>query len=150
MMSFLPIYYQVSGARILLIGGGHVAVQKVRLLLDYAAALVVVAPRIDAAIRALPVTCIEQVYHPDLLVADRYVLLYACTNDRSLNERIAADARHIRLPVNVVDDPSLCDFISPAVYRKGEMSVAVSSNGTDVRRSIAWRDRVRELFDAEP
>jgi precorrin-2 dehydrogenase / sirohydrochlorin ferrochelatase len=72
--------------------------------------------------------------------------VFACTGDGDLNRRVVSDARRLGILVGAADDPEYCDFISPAIFRKGYMSVAVSSNARNVKKSIAWRDRIEELF----
>ncbi|MDM7998154.1 MAG: bifunctional precorrin-2 dehydrogenase/sirohydrochlorin ferrochelatase [Acidobacteriota bacterium] len=144
-MSFLPICLNVANAKIAVIGGGKAAEQKLATLLLYAENVFVCAPEINAAIRAMPVTLLQQVYTEDVLEGVR--IAYACTNQKQLNRQIAADARRRNILVCVADDPQECDFISPAIYRKGAMSVAVSSNATDVRRSVAWRNTIANLLD---
>jgi siroheme synthase (precorrin-2 oxidase/ferrochelatase) len=49
--------------------------------------------------------------------------------------------------VNVVDNPALSSFISPAVFCREGMTVAVSSHGRDVKKAVKWRDRIGELFN---
>ncbi|NJO90297.1 MAG: hypothetical protein HC831_16135 [Chloroflexia bacterium] len=73
-------------------------------------------------------------------------LVYACTNIRELNERIKTDCQEAGKLVNVVDNPALCDFVSPAIFRKSNMSIAVSSNGQDVYKSIRVRNSIRQIF----
>ena len=48
--------------------------------------------------------------------------------------------------VNTPDDPELCDFLTPALFSEGPMMVAVSSGGTNVRKAIQWRNRIKQLF----
>jgi precorrin-2 dehydrogenase/sirohydrochlorin ferrochelatase len=51
--------------------------------------------------------------------------------------------------VNVVDDPELCDFISPAIFKQDYMTVAVNSYGVNVKKTIAWRDKIKKLLENE-
>jgi siroheme synthase-like protein len=145
-MNFLPIGLEVRGRRILVVGGGKVALQKLATLVPYAADILVAAPHILEAIRHLPVKCLERTFGEDLL--EGVFLVYACTDDRGINRKVGEAARERGIPANVADDPQACDFISPAVYREGNMSVAVSSNGMDARRSVAWRDAIRRLAES--
>ncbi len=73
--------------------------------------------------------------------------MYACTQNSTVNQQILKDAREAGILINVVDNPSLSDFISPAVYKAGNMTVSVSSGGTNLKQTIAWRDRIKEIFD---
>jgi siroheme synthase-like protein len=75
------------------------------------------------------------------------LLVYACTNHHETNMRIKADAVARGVLINVVDTPAECDFVSPAIYRKEYVSVAVSSNGHDVYRSISVRNLIKKFFE---
>jgi uroporphyrin-III C-methyltransferase/precorrin-2 dehydrogenase/sirohydrochlorin ferrochelatase len=121
-----------------------VAAQKLKTLLLYARRVTVCAREISPEIKQLPVHCLELPYDSAFLSgAD---LVYACTDDRAVNRRIGEDARRAGLWVNVADDPAECDFTSPAVFKAGEMSVAVSSNAKAPRRSVEWRDLIAKAL----
>ena len=145
-MSFLPICLNMENAKIVFVGGGTVAEQKIKPVLQYTHNITVCAPEVLPSIRALPVAILAQSYTEAVLTGARMV--YACTNDRNINRQIALDARQMRILVCVADDLEFCDFISPAIYKKGYMSVAVSSNAQDVKRSVTWRNRIAELFSS--
>lgn len=142
-MSFLPICLQLSGRSVLVVGGGRVAAQKVRILSGYGADVTVAAPRVSEQVRANGVKVLERPYAPDLL--EGRGLVYACTDDRAVNRRIGEDARARGILVNVADDPEVCDFTSPAIHQSGDMSVAVSSDAKNVKRAVAWRNVIRRL-----
>jgi len=141
-MNFLPVGIQVFRRTIVIIGGGRVAVQKLRLLTRTAAHIRVYARSVCGEIRAMGCLWEERPYDSSLITGA--FLVYACTDDHKVNRQIAADARAAGVLVNVADDPDNSDFISPAVWTRDPMSVAVSSDGTDARRSIAWRDAIRQ------
>ena len=146
-MNFLPICLDIENAAIVVVGGGKVAEQKIKPLLQYTHSITVYAPETLAAIEALPVTIVKQSYTKAALAGTR--LVYACTNDRNINRQIALDAKQLQILVCVADDPGWCDFISPAIFKKAHMSVAVSSNAEDVKRSVAWRNRIAEALSGE-
>jgi precorrin-2 dehydrogenase / sirohydrochlorin ferrochelatase len=146
-MNFLPICLNIENAEIVVVGGGKTAEQKLKPLLQYARNITVCAPEILDSIQALPVTLLKQSYKEEVLKDARMV--YACTNDRNINRQIALDAKRLRVLVCVADDPEFCDFISPAICKKGHMSIAVSSNAQDVKRSVAWRNRIAETLRNE-
>jgi siroheme synthase-like protein len=137
---FLPICINVSGIKIVMIGGGKVALQKLTNLCLFAKNISVFATTILPAIKDLPVSAIECTYTPHLL--NNAALVYACTNDNMLNRAIGTDARKYGALVNVADDPQNCDFISPALFNRNEMSVAVSSNGKKAKMSVQWRNAI--------
>jgi len=142
--SFMPICLDVSTGRIVVVGGGAVARHKLRWIGSYAQDILVIAPQIDPQVAAAASECRRREFAPEDL--DGALLVYACTDEREVNLHVAAAARARGIPVNVCDDPRNSDFVSPAIYKQGSMSVAVSSNGTDVKRSLEWRARIEELL----
>ena len=145
--SYLPIMLDITSCKILLVGGGLVAMQKINALKQFTTEITVIATNINPAVRSTGVCCIEKDYQA--LDLQRYGLIYACTNDHETNRRIACDGAMAHKLVNVVDDAELSDFISPAVYKKKEMVVAVSSSGTEVRKAIDLRDKISIWLDDE-
>lgn len=141
--TFLPVALNITGRRIVIIGGGRVGLHKATLLSRFTQEATVVSPLFREGFERLPFTLVRKPYSPgDLRGA---FLVYICTEDEALNQRVCADARRMGVLASVCDNPSLCDFISPAIFRQGDMHVAVTSNGRDVRRSIAVRDRIAQL-----
>ena len=146
MPAYLPIFLDVSQKRVLLVGGGNVAQSKLETLIQFTRNILVVAPEINSGIQSLPgVTCMKQRYSKGVL--NGVGVVYACTQDSAVNQQIQKDARKAGVLVNVVDNPLLSDFISPAVYKAGNMTVAVSSGGTNLKQTIAWRDRIHDFFE---
>jgi precorrin-2 dehydrogenase/sirohydrochlorin ferrochelatase len=143
MKSFMPLCIDVSQGRIVVIGGGIVALQKLRTIITYARNVFVYAKDILPDIISLPVTCTKAMYDSNQI--SEALLVYACTDDRGLNRRISEDGRRIGTLVNTADDQDNCDIISPAIFRHEEMSVAVSSNGHCPKRSVNWRNAIREF-----
>lgn len=141
-VNFLPVSLRVDGRRVVVIGGGKIAAQKLRTLTNTTAELYVFAKKICDEIRQMRCTCEETPYEVSH-IRGAY-LVFACTDDTSVNKRIAEQARSLGILVNVADDPQRCEFISPAVWFKDPMSVAVSSDATDARRSVRWRNYIRE------
>jgi precorrin-2 dehydrogenase/sirohydrochlorin ferrochelatase len=141
-MKFLPIGLKIAGKKILLVGGGKVALQKIRRLKPFTSNLTVLAREISHAVKKTGVRCLKGNYQPACLKG--FSLIYACTDDAALNHRIHRDANRLGILVNVVDCPSESDFVSPAIYKKGPMTVAVSSDGWNAKRSVLWRDRIKE------
>jgi precorrin-2 dehydrogenase/sirohydrochlorin ferrochelatase len=109
------------------VGSGPVALRKVRALLDAGAKVRLVSPNPPTNV-ADGVDILAESYRPDHL-RDAAVVL-ACTNDRAVNAKIAADARRCGALVCAVDQPDDCDFFSPAVVRDGDVILAVGTGGT--------------------
>src|SRR6266542_3330518 len=141
---YFPAFLDLVRRRVVVVGGGQVATTKVSALLPcQAAPLLVVAPHASAFIREQPaVEWRAREYQASDLDGAEYV--FAATDDRALNARVAADARARKIPVLAVDDVPNCDFIAPAIVRRGDVVIAISTGG----RSPAMARRVREHLDA--
>ncbi len=140
-MAYLPVALNLNDRRIVIIGGGKVALQKVKSLLKYEATIILYASTILEDLLDLPISCFEEPYSSKFLrEAD---IVYATTDSREVNSAIATDARSIGALVNVVDDPSNCDFVSAAIFAQDDISVAVTSNGKNVKKSVAIRNQIR-------
>jgi uroporphyrin-III C-methyltransferase/precorrin-2 dehydrogenase/sirohydrochlorin ferrochelatase len=147
-MNFLPINLNVQGRRILIVGGGRLAAQKLETICQYTQDVEVCGVNILPEVRRYPIVILERPYGEDLLEGKG--LVYACTDDRDLNRRIGEDAKGRGLLVNVADDPEACGFTSPAIFKQAYMSVAVSSNAQDVRRAISWRNKIKKFIEGLP
>jgi siroheme synthase-like protein len=142
---FLPVSIRIDGKAIVLIGGGRVALHKAVLLSRFTQAAKVVAPEFDPGFASVPFEQICKCYEPADL--DGAFLVYICTGDRTLNAAVKAECERRGILAGVCDDPALCDFISPAIHKDGNVTIAVSSNAEDVRRSIRIRDRIKTLVE---
>ncbi|NJK98233.1 MAG: bifunctional precorrin-2 dehydrogenase/sirohydrochlorin ferrochelatase [Bacteroidales bacterium] len=140
----MPLAIDVKGKKVLLIGGGRIAWHKIESLSQYADNIQVIATEVSDQIKEAGIPFTEKAYDPSDLPGS--TLVYACTNIPELNHRVLNDAHQLGILVNVVDNPALCDFVSPAIYRKSYISVAVSSNAQDVYEAIRYRNRIKELF----
>lgn len=130
-MDYFPVFLDLKGRRCLLVGGGDVATRKGRLLIKAGASLRVVAPVISAELRELVSSSGGELLEREYLSNDlqNCVLAVAATNIESLNEKISADAQTLHIPVNVVDTPALCTYITPAIIDRSPLVIAVSSGG---------------------
>jgi uroporphyrin-III C-methyltransferase/precorrin-2 dehydrogenase/sirohydrochlorin ferrochelatase len=144
-------YYSVAlnlvGRRCLVVGGGPVAARKLDALAEADACIVVVAPALSARMAAAASrhgveVLLRPFAEPDL---DGAFLVIAATNDRAVNQRVAVAARALGILVNSADDPANCDFVLPAVVRRGNVHVAVTTGG----RSPALARHLRERLEAQ-
>ena len=129
-MTYFPFYCDIEKKKWLLVGGGKVAAGKFSRLIAFTREITVIAPEISVEIKkdaASGARLLERDFRTaDLNDAD---IVVAATDDKALNAQIAALCRERRIPVNAVDDPENCDFIFPAIIKKGRLTVSVSTNG---------------------
>ena len=143
--NYLPIAIDISNSKILIIGGGQSALKKIRILQRSGANIEVVAGNIIDEVYASGVICHLKKYEKSDLSG--YLMLYSCTNNETLDKQIAEDGREAGVLVNVHDNPTLCQFVSPAIYRDGNLSVAVSSNAENVYEAIRVRNLIQEYLE---
>lgn len=150
-MAKYPIFLELSGRRVVLIGGGAVAVRKARSLLAAGARLVVLAePRFigDDVLTNLCVgsgaELIRSKYSKDYLTGA--VLVIAATNDHRLNKQIYKDCQKLEILCNVVDQPELCDFYVPAVVRRDDLQIAIGTEGDCPAYAGHLRKKLEQTF----
>lgn len=142
-LTFLPVSLNITGRKILIVGGGWVGLHKATILSRFTDSAVVVSPRFEQGFEELPFTLIRKEYQPADL--EGCFLVYVCTENELLNSQVKADAGRAGVLASVCDSPAQCDFISPAIYGHENVTVAVSSNARNVRQSIRVRDRIAAL-----
>jgi len=142
--NFLPISIDISRQKILVIGGGQSAFNKIKILQRFDAEIEVLATQVCAEIKEMGIKYSEQAYRKELL--EEYVLLYSCTNDPTTDHQILADGKEKGILVNIHDQPALCQFVSPAILKYDNISIAVSSNGENVFESIRVRNRIKDFL----
>ena len=130
-MDYLPLFHNLKGREVLVIGGGEIALRKARLLSEAGAVLRVVAPDVEPELSELVQKgggrTLLRCYEANDLAG--CVLAIAATDDEPLNAQVFQDARKLGMPVNVVDSPELCTVIFPAIVDRSPLMIAVSSGG---------------------
>ena len=134
----------LRGRDCLVVGGGRVAAEKARGLLDCEARVTVVAPEPSDEIRLLDVRLVERPFEEADL--DRRFLVVAATDERTVNAAVSRAAEDRSTPCNVADDPELCSFILPAVVRRDPIVVGGSSGGASPALAQRVRDDVADLL----
>ncbi|HEX2062114.1 MAG TPA: bifunctional precorrin-2 dehydrogenase/sirohydrochlorin ferrochelatase, partial [Thermoanaerobaculia bacterium] len=125
---YYPLFLDVAGRDVVIVGGGAVSARKAETLLRYGARVTIVAPEIAPEVEPLPVRVVRKTYDADDLA--RATIVFAATDDAAVNERVAADCRARGILVNVAGAPTLGDFIVPAVVESGPIQIAISTGGS--------------------
>ena len=145
-MAHFPLFVDLKDQPVLVVGGGTVALRKVRKLLPYGPRIIVVAPEICPELGAVPGVgvCPRRFHLRDL--RPRPALVLAATDDPAQNHRIAALCRRRHIPVNVVDDPSHCTVLFPALVRKGSFSAGISTGGASPTAAAYYKNQLQSLL----
>ncbi|MBM3141445.1 MAG: bifunctional precorrin-2 dehydrogenase/sirohydrochlorin ferrochelatase [Chloroflexi bacterium] len=149
--TYYPILLNIQGRKCLVVGGGPVALRKVKALLEHGANVEIVSPTFcpelnqlatDGAIRA-----IQRDYKSEDL--QHTFIAIAATDDAKTNERVAAEARRQGVLMNVADDPKNSDFIVPSYLKRGDVIIAVSTSGRSPALARKIRSELENDFKAE-
>ena len=143
-MGYFPFFVDLTGKEGLIVGGGTVALRKVEKLLPYGPNLTVAAPDLMPELESCPeVTLLRRPFSPELLENKAFVI--AATDDAAVNREISALCQERGIPVNVVDDPDQCTFLFPALVKRGDLSVGISTAGASPTAAVWLRQQVEAL-----
>ena len=147
-MQYFPLFADLKGRAVLLVGAGEVATRKAESLLQAGADIRVVARELAPAFLDWQnegrIQWLAREFHPAHL--QKVFLVVSATGDAEVDSQVfkAAQARH--LLCNTVDDPQRCSFITPAVIDRSPIQVAISSSGTSPVLIRHWRQRIEALL----
>ena len=145
-MAYYPIFLEMEGRRCLVIGGGKEAQRKVTGLMAAGARVTVIAPKLTRDMQAMlaagEIEYVQREYQDGDV--EGYEVCMIATDDGAVNGTVAAEGKRRGVWVNATDDTKNCDFILPAVIRRGSITLAASTGGT----SPALARRLREELEA--
>ena len=144
-----PVFFKLHELDVLIVGGGYVGLEKLEAILKN-------SPETRVTLVGQEILQ-EDIFrlagkHPNIRVIERRFrwrdlrgkdLVFLATNDRSLHERIKARTRRKRIMTTVADTPDLCDFYLSSVVKKGDLKIAISSNG----KSPTLTKRIRQYLE---
>src|SRR5262245_3756353 len=151
MTSYYPMFVDLRGKRCLVVGGGEIATRKVHGLLDADALVAVVSPKLSAALCALAAQGIiahqSRPFRADDVLG--CTLVIGATDQPEVNLAVCRAAREHQVWVNIVDTPEACDFIAPAIVRRGALQVAISTGGHSPTLAKRIRMNLEESYGPE-
>ena len=140
-----PVTLEIKDRRVLVVGGGGVALRKVQGLVEEGARVVVISPEVVEPLQVMASRGdidLELRSYSGEAVGD-WVLVFAATDDREVNARVFRDAEGAGLWCNVADDPEFCSFHLPGRVRRGPLQLAIASAG----EAPFATSRLRRLFE---
>ncbi len=150
-ITYYPVFLNIKGKKCVVVGGGQVALRKVRALLEHRANVEVISP--DLCPELIKLAEDEQIrvsrrwYQAGDL--QKAFVTIAATDDSDINLKIAAEARSKAVLINVVDDAENSDFILPSYMRRGDVAIAVSTGGASPALARKIRTRLEKDFGDE-
>jgi len=145
---FFPILINLSKFPCLVIGGGNVALRKVTTLLNFKTKVTVVAPNICKPLKDLSrknkIKIIHEPYHKTFL--ENFEIIFCATDNLQINKAVSKDCKERKKLLNVADVPELCDFILPAVVKRGDLTISVSSQGRAPFFAKEIKNKIDNIF----
>lgn len=148
-LKYYPIALNLNNKTALLIGGGAVAERKANSLLGAGARIRLISPAVTVSLAELADLGRIRWLRRNVKQTDLrgvYIVITA-TSNRDINRKVSNWAKEALIPVNVVDDSSLCDFISPAVFENNKAIVTVYTDGRDPVLSRDLKNFLKEKWD---
>ncbi|CAI8323930.1 MAG: Siroheme synthase [Cellvibrionales bacterium UBA7375] len=158
-MDFLPLFHNLNGKRVIVIGGGEIALRKVRLVAEASALITIVAKEYCADLVDIRDSNAKKGIHNLELITAPYqqqyienypdaVLVIAATNDPELNREVSKHAQQAHMLSNVVDDPGYSTVIFPSIVDRSPIQIAISSGGDAPVLVRLIRTQLESLFPA--
>jgi precorrin-2 dehydrogenase / sirohydrochlorin ferrochelatase len=149
-----PVMMNLEGKKVLVIGGGRVALRKIKSLLESGASVAVISPKLETELQDLAkqarIEWISERFDESLV--DGYpdaALVFGTTDNREVNVRVHRICINRKIPCNIADVPDLCTFIVPAVITQGDLMIAVSTGGSSPALARRIREDLEERFGPE-
>ena len=143
-----PVFLKLENLQLLIVGGGYVGMEKLEAVISNspAASITLVATQISDAIKDLAkkypnIILKEKPYHINDLANNDIVI--AAINDPVISKQVVTDAKSKKILVNAADKPELCDFYLGSIVQKGNLKIAISTNGT----SPTIAKRIKEVLN---
>jgi len=144
-MKYFPINLDIAGRKCTVVGGGKVAARKVATLLDCGGAVLVISPELAIELEELyqaeRISWLQRQYQPGDL-RDSFLVI-AATDDESVQEDVFVEAEKNGLLINVADVPQRCNFILPAIVKRDDLTISISTAG----KSPALASKLRQNFE---
>lgn len=148
LLSYYPVFLNLKNKGCVVVGGGKVAERKVLSLLKSGAEVTVISPELTKRLKKESLS--GRIKH----IPRRYkkgdlknaFLVIAATDSNEINEKVSEDAPHL---INVVDVPSLCNFIVPSMVKRGPLTIAISTSGVSPSMAKTIRKELEKLYGPE-
>lgn len=150
-MKAYPVFFDLTQRPCVVIGGGPVAERKVAGLVEAGATVTVISPRLTERLRQWIHEGVVQYVARGYQFGDLsgFFLAFVTTGNPAVDATIFADGRAAGVLINSADDPTHCDFFLPAVIRRGDLAIAVSTGGASPALARTVREELQEIVGEE-
>ena len=148
---FYPIYLSLKNKRVVVLGGGNVAERKVESLLGTGASITVISPEVTPRLHSLAQANQIQIHRRAYARGDcdGATLVFSATDDAHVSAAVFQEATKAGALINTADQPALCDFIMPAVVRRGDIAIAISTSGTSPGLAARLKRKIAKIIGPE-
>jgi precorrin-2 dehydrogenase/sirohydrochlorin ferrochelatase len=150
-LKYYPVFWNITGKKCVVVGGGEVAERKVKRLLDCGAKVFIISSRLTPELARLNEENI--IGHIAKEYSSEYIygaaLVVGATDDEETNTAISSDARSKGIPVNIVDDPQKCDFILPSLVERGDLTIVIGTGGKSPALARHLREELESKYGKE-
>ncbi len=147
--SYFPIFFDLSGKKILFVGGGRIATRRILAMLSFDCEITVVAPAISEKLEQVikagePIAWINRAFFDeDLKGCD---IVCGCTDREALNHNIYQSCKDMGILVNNCSNKEECDFYFPAIVKNEDTVVAVNCGGRDHKKTKEVKEKIQKLL----
>ena len=145
---YFPMFIDLTDKKILVTGGGTIALRRIRTLLKFRADIRVIAPELCEELAQLEeegkIAAERREYRTSDI--DGVYIVLAATDDHEVNRRIWEECRAAGVTVNVADDRSLCDFYFPSIVMTEDTVIGINCGGEDHAKVKETRIKIEEMF----
>ncbi|SFV57381.1 Siroheme synthase / Precorrin-2 oxidase / Sirohydrochlorin ferrochelatase [hydrothermal vent metagenome] len=144
-MSFFPMYMDISNLKVLLVGGGNIATEKIEKLLDFTENIKIIAPFISEPLREIIKDKNLSYNLRPYMTGDinGFDIVIIATDTIKIHKEIYEESRGGRIWVNSVDNKDYCDFIFPSYIKRGDLTISFSTSGS----SPAFTKQIKNYFE---
>jgi precorrin-2 dehydrogenase / sirohydrochlorin ferrochelatase len=150
-MKYYPVFLNLKGVKAVIVGGGRVAERKAAALLKAGALVKIISPAITTTLEKYKkqglFTHMKREYRQGDL-RDAFIVI-AATSSGQTNSRVEADSKDLPRLINVVDTPSMGNFIVPSIVNRGHLTIAISTEGCSPALSKTIRKELEEIYGSE-
>ncbi len=147
-MSFFPAYFSLNNKKILLVGGGYIALEKLEKLVDFTHNITIISKEFSSDFSAFATKHKIGIQKRPYSVGDinGFDIVIVATDTVTLHQEIFQESRDSRILVNSVDDTAYCDFIFPSYVKNGDLTISISTSGASPALAKRLRLYIEKLI----